>query len=425
LHGRPERAPYDGRMLPPARSARAVLLLVVALALVATGSATTTAHAADDKSLVYGTITYPQHDQPAVKMLWFDKGWNYLGQQRADSGGYSINLGPGTYHLQFVDQRPAYDVTKYAPTDVQVSVDGSGRTVRKNVRMQRGAANTGTVRGGGAALQHARVVAANQAEESFATTANSKGQFAVGGLPAGKYCLFTYDKSHRYVDRCTWVGGLDSGQARNTAVALRKPAGSLTVFLTTITGSRPPSSTVTVTSKQTGQWWTAKARQGKAVLSGLYPGGYTINYDAAGTWLTQSGVVRNASVKPRAMDFGDFRLTKRGGWVTGNVVDSSDPSRTLPGASVLLFAADGTKMAETTTTEDGFFELTGALVTQSGMTIVVDHGPYSNYLGEEPLVCQYVATTTPDVAVTSGEESYVGDIGIDRKSPQTKVGCKA
>ena len=48
--------------------------------------------------------------------------WNYIGQKAANGGGYSLSLPPGTYHLQFVDQRPSYDVTRYAPTDVKVTV---------------------------------------------------------------------------------------------------------------------------------------------------------------------------------------------------------------------------------------------------------------------------------------------------------------
>src|SRR4051812_40919774 len=108
---------------PPARRTRSALLLALALlaAFLVTGAAQP-AGAADDKGLANGAIRFPHGDRPAVKMLWFDGSWNYLGQKRANGDSYSVWLEPGTYHLQFVDQRPAYDVEKYAPTDIEVTV---------------------------------------------------------------------------------------------------------------------------------------------------------------------------------------------------------------------------------------------------------------------------------------------------------------
>ena len=37
-------------------------------------------------------------------------------------------------------------------------------------------------------------MAANKEQNSFETTANATGQFALGGLPPGSYSVFTYDK---------------------------------------------------------------------------------------------------------------------------------------------------------------------------------------------------------------------------------------
>ena len=54
-------------------------------------------------------------------MTWFTADWTYLGSRKAHGGGYSLALEPGTYHLQFTDQRPAYDVEKYYPADVTVT----------------------------------------------------------------------------------------------------------------------------------------------------------------------------------------------------------------------------------------------------------------------------------------------------------------
>ena len=72
--------------------------------------------------------------------------------------------------------------------------------------MTRGGYVTGTVRtGDGKPAKGARVVAANRAEQSFETTANGKGQFALGGLPQGKYSVFTYDQQKRWVGKSAWA----------------------------------------------------------------------------------------------------------------------------------------------------------------------------------------------------------------------------
>src|SRR4051795_9686268 len=54
---------------------------------------------------------------PAVAVRVFTKDWRYLGKHKVADGIYSLNLAPGTYRLQFVDQRPAYNLKKFAPAD--------------------------------------------------------------------------------------------------------------------------------------------------------------------------------------------------------------------------------------------------------------------------------------------------------------------
>ena len=78
---------------------------------------------------------------------------------------------------------------------------------------------------------------------------------------------------------------------------------------------------VTITSKATGQWWTATASGGTAVFRGLYPGRYKLKFDGAGVWLPTTVAVQKAKVHGNKMAFGSVRLTKRGGWITGTVVD--------------------------------------------------------------------------------------------------------
>lgn len=434
--------------MPSPRPFRAALVLVVALlaTLVGVGSAPA-AQAAEIKQRVYGGVICPHLSRcPALKLTWFDANWGYLGAVRANGGGYSLKLAPGTYHLQFTDLRPSYDVKKYAPTDIAVTVNA--RPVAKNVKMRPGAAITGTAKGGGKALNGATVIAANQSEQSFSTTANSKGQFAIGGLPAGRYCLFTYDRAKKYVGKCTWAGGVNYGQVKNKSVQLTQRAGSLTVFVDTATGGSAPASNLTVTSKSTGQWWTARVRSGKAVFTGVFPSRYNYKYDGGGVWLGATGSVNNGKVRPNAMGFGNIRLKDRGGWIVGAVVDGAMPGppyayplipkKGQPGATVMLFDANGTKLAETTSDVDGNFTLTGAMQTQTGLTIVVDPGTSAGgYMfggahtgsgaATVPKECQYdrtevdSATDAPVISVTTNQETFIGDVAVDRVAVSNKT----
>ena len=419
--------------MPPSRRRRraALLALVVALpvALVATGPGPA-AQAADDKGLVNGAIKFPQRDQPALKVLWFDRSWNYVGQKnlgRAD--GYSMWLSPGTYHLQFVDQRPAYDVTKYAPTDIQVTVRANDITT-KAVTMWRGAAITGTAKAGGKALGGARLVAANKSQQSFSTTANSKGQFAIGGLPQGQYSVFTYDKRKEWVGKSAWVGAVAPGKPKNMSIKLTKRAGSMTVYLFTPSGRLRNTTPVTITSNQSGQWWTSTARNGTAVFKGLYPGAYTLKFDGAGVWFARTGAVKRATVKSGQMAFGKFDITTRGGWITGNLVDRGAPEITLEppytgarGAQVVLYNEAGTEIASAYSGVDGLFTISGQLATQSGLTIVVNPGIDSaGYMRGEGY-CHFDSAEFSGFALATGQETYVGDLSVPRTPDQQDPAC--
>lgn len=409
---------------------RIVMLAVVAVlgALLAAPAPSATAV---DRERVYGAINCPPMKMskcPSMKVLWFDKNWRYLGTRNANNSSYVLNLAPGTYHLQFVDQRKPYNTDKYAPTDIKVTV--RSQPVPANVTMRPGASITGVARAGGKALADARIYAANRAEQSFPTTANDKGQFAIGGLPAGKYCLFTYDRKKQFVDKCTWVGGLDFGQNKNRKVVLKKKAGSLRVFVDTKDDNPAPNSTVTVTSRTTGQWWSAQLRQGEASFRGLHPGRYNIKYDGGGVWFAASGAVRGAIVRASRPAFGNFVVPKRGGWVTGVLVDAGDPNSELrpqgtqPGATVMLFAQDGTKLAETTSNADGRFRLNGQIRTQDGMTIVVDPSSSSSGYMVGADICQFQRTELAhQFRAIQGEESFTGPIQVERVPGQTDPDC--
>ena len=348
-----------------ARALRAVLLLVLACALLGLPTLATAAapgHADRDARAaatadaleravtgkVRGAITGSQQGTPKALMSWFSDDWRFLGKRKVDNGLYSLSLPVGTYHLQFTDRRPAYDVTKYAPVDLTVRVKRS--PTQRNVHFKRGAAITGTVTGRGKPLRHGRLAAARADGVSFEVDANKKGQFALAGLPEGKYSLFTWDDSGTFVGPSRYLGTLRTGQILNEHVNLRKRSGKLLVSLYTV-GKQPLSKQyrpfLTIVSKRTGQWWTARARNGEAAFTGLFPGKYYMVAPGVGNFLpVPRGAVSGARVRSGKVDLAStFTWVKRGATITGTVVDQEHPDVPLEGARVRLFDSGGHKVA--------------------------------------------------------------------------------
>ena len=399
-----------------------VLLALVALvaALLLAVAHPTPASSAPSTGTVVGEITGPQAGTPRVKMLWFAKDWRYLGQRSVRNGIYSISLPPGTYHLQFVDQRPSYDLTKYAPGDVTVTVR-AGRKVQRNVRLVRGAGITGVARGGGKALPGAKVVAANAGEQSFETKADARGQFAIGGLPAGAYSVFAWDRSGTWVDKSAWAGRLTLGQVRDVRPHLRKRGGTLLVDLRfgDVAGAKVRQRvTVTVVSKASGQWWTARSRKdGTVTFRGLHPGGYTMVAPGVGSYLPQDGQVRGARVRPGRADLAStFVWTRRGAWVSGTVVDGGDPTYPMTGVKVQLFDRDGTRLGEARTDGAGRFSFSGQLTTRSGLTTVItpEHGENGWHQGAA--WCMFARAERGPFSITTGRGTELGRLTLPRST---------
>ena len=399
-------------MASSATRLRAVLVAVVGLLMTALPVALVAPPTAGAASAtVVGELVGPGAGPSSYRMVWFDAHWGYLGERTVRGDIYSVSLPPGTYQLQFFDQRPAYDLQKYAPAHVTVTV-GSQR-VQRDVRLHRGAAITGTVRAGGRPAAGARVVAANNYRQSFETRADSRGRFAVGGLPTGKYSVFTYDRRRQWVDKSVWVAKLLRGRVRDVAVDLRVPAGSLLVELRDAEG-RPMSGSFTVTAVSdpkrggNGQFWTARARGGLVTFRGLYPGGYTMVAPGVGSWLPQEGRIAGARVRSGHADLvSRFTWTRRGATLSGLVVDAEAPDTPLEGARVRLYDAGGRRIGETLTDGDGLFLLGGQLTTQHDLTLVVEPKPDGGGWMQGRLWCKFESTAVGDLAVTTGEETFV------------------
>lgn len=402
--------PFARRRARRRASALALVVGLLASLLAALGPAVPAQAAQAANGKVVGQVIGSQGGKVNVKMLWFDRQWNYLGARRVSGGIYSLSLEPGTYHLQFVDQRPAYDVTKYAPSDVRVVVR-SGRIVQRDVRMKRGAAITGTVRAGGRPAKGARVVAANANEQSYEVTANGKGQFAIGGLPAGSYSVFTYDRSETWVGRSLWVPGLKRGHAKNVGITLGKRGGSLLVQLRQPDGRKMGGSFfVTAVSKATGQFWTARARRGEVAFANLFPGGYRMVAPGVGNYFARTAGIQGARVKAGRADLASsFRWTERGGWITGTVVDEADHDTPLRGAVVTAFARSGAQLDRTTTDAYGEFTIDGPIATQDGIRIVVEPDPNGGGWMQGVAYCPFERTRSGPWSVTTGVQTPIDE----------------
>lgn len=363
---------------------------------------------------VRGAIIQNDGTAPKVRLSWFRSDWTYLNARKVTGGAYSLALQPGTYYLQFTDLRPSYDVTKSAPTTVKVTVRTASTSV-KNVRMRRGASIGGVVKAGGKVAAGARVVAANTDEQSFESTANKAGQYALGGLPPGNYSVFTYDKSGAYVGKSTYLRRLKGPAYKNVNIALTKRAGGLLVDLYAGNAIYPGAAFVTAVSRATGQFWTAKASHGSVTFRGLYPGSYDLQVPGVGNYLGAKVRVKAKVVSGR-VKFGSARLTKRGGWLTGRVTGEhaedtahgAAGQHPLAGASVRLYAADGHELDSTTTNGSGAFTLDGQLTTQGGLAVVVGPGPDSAYLDN----CTYRVARLGGKSVTTNRQTVLGNIAL-------------
>lgn len=355
------------------------------------------------------------------RVRWFTKDWTYLDERKVTGGIYSLSLQPGTYYLQFVDLRPAYNVRKYAPTDIRVKV--GSRPVQKNVRMQRGAAITGTVRAGGKVAGGAEVVAANASEQSYRVKADKRGRFALGGLPAGSYSLFTYDRRKQYVGRSTYLAKMASGQVRNTAITLGTRAGRLLVDLGTKDGRVRQTVFVTAVSKATGQFWTVKARGGEAIFSGLFPGGYRMVAPGVDGFLPQSGAIKGARVRSGKDDLASsFTWTERGATILGWVVDEENPEELLENVDVRAYSGAGTLLGQDVTDNHGEFEITGSIDTQDGVRVVIEPHGNQPYL-HSTYYCKFERLTTEAFSVTAGR-STVLDLALPQQ-PASEQDTKA
>ncbi|MBS4751758.1 hypothetical protein KG112_02910 [Nocardioides sp. zg-ZUI104] len=316
-----------------------------------------------------------------IKVMLFDSSWTYLRAGSVTrSGKFEFrNLPAGLYRLQLVDRRPRYDVKSFASSDVSVRVY-PGRASAKNVTMRRGAFITGKVtvgKRGTKAGRNAKVAVADRNGRSYEVQANSRGEFALGGLPSGSFTLWAWDAKKQWVDRPINVAKVKHGSGRDVRVKLRKRAGGYHGFL--FAGPNPVRGTVwaTAVSKKTGQWWPFPIRNGDLSVRGLMPGSYRIEVPGAGRYLGGTFHIR-VPVRAKRSRAINIRLTTLGGWFSGRAV-SSEGGGPLSGMHVSVYDRYGKLLTQVRTDRNGVFRAGGTIWDQGGLTVVVE--AYSTIAG--------------------------------------------
>lgn len=361
---------------------RRVLVLALSALLITGGvvSASSTAQAAGHAK-IRGYVTDSSGKAArTMSVLLFqsdakDKNWSYLRKVNVrSSGAYEVATnGPGRYHLQLVDRRPAYDLNSFARIP-NINVNVGKSAVLKNVRVQVGGAIGGTVKIRGKSryrgAAQAAVRAISNEGQVFDVTADKSGQFALGGLPSGTYRVFAYDAKNRKVGNSKLVRKVKLKSFRKVSIKLSTRPSAYRGFLTVGDGNSLSSGSVTVTAvnRRTGEFWVRKIRNGALSLRGLTRGSYALTVpDTAGYFGRTVNLPRLKAGQTRAIT---INLPTKGGTFTGTVRDETAKTP-LKNASVRLRTADG-RVWETTTNSAGRFTIGGTLRGPlGGVTVTV------------------------------------------------------
>lgn len=343
-------------------------------------SATTTAHAAENAKIRGYVTDSAGRAAKTVTVRLFrsdanDKNWTYVRAVNVRASGvYEVKTnGPGRYHLQLVDRRPAYNLKSYARIpNIDVNVGTSA--VFRNVRVQTGGAIGGTVRvksrsrykGAG----YAKVRAIGNDGQVYEVQSDKRGQFALGGLPKGSYRVFAYDRANRRVGTSKLVRNVKLRSFRKVSFKLRTRPSAYRGFLTVGNGNTLARGGVTVTAvnQRTGEYWVRRISGGGLSLTGLTAGSYKLTIpDTNGHF---GRVVTLPSVRPGQTRSISVNLPVRGGTISGTVVDAVS-HKPIPNISVRLVDAQGKTQQELPAKADGRFTLGGTIRPRSGMTVMI------------------------------------------------------
>lgn len=326
------------RRRPLMATALALVLAVGALAGVSAPAR------ADARPQILGRVTDASTGSPIgrIQVRLFTAGFDYIRTVTVGSNGvYQMTSpGPGSYHLQFVDGRPAYDTKAYAARlDVPVRVGSSA--VQKNVRLHRGGAIGGTVEVRGKRAAGARIRAISNGGQVIEVRADKRGQYALGGLAKDDYRVYAYDTRNRRVGRSKLVRRVELRTFRRASFDLTTRPGTIRGFITAGGARIRGTVFVTAVNKGTGEYWVQKVSAGNLSLRGLTPGSYRLqvpdtNGHLGGSFTIgriRAGARRNVSIT----------LSTRAGTISGQAVDATSGAG-IPNISVRLTDAQGKRV---------------------------------------------------------------------------------
>lgn len=344
-------------------------------------SATTTAHAAENAKIRgYVTDSAGKAAKTVTVRLFRsdanDKNWTYVRAVNVrPSGVYEVMTnGPGRYHLQLIDRRPAYNLKSYARIP-NIDVNVGSAAVFRNVRMQIGGAIGGKVQVKSSkskykGARYAKIRAIGNDGQVYEVQADKGGQFALGGLPKGTYRVFAYDRANRRVGKSKLVRNVKLRAFRKVSFKLGTRPSAYRGFLTVGNGNALARGSVTVTAvnKRTGEYWVRKISSGGLSLTGLTAGPYTLTIpDTSGYFGRTVALPSVRAGKTRSIS---VNLPTRAGTISGTVVDAVS-RKPIPNISVRLTDSSGKTQQELPATAAGKFVLGGTIRPRSGMTVTI------------------------------------------------------
>nr|WP_255669660.1 carboxypeptidase-like regulatory domain-containing protein [Aeromicrobium wangtongii] len=389
----------------------AVLSILLAVGALVAVSAPAEASA---RPQIFGRVTDASTGKPIgrIKVRLFTEGFGYIREVKTRSNGvYQMTSpGPGSYHLQFVDGRPAYDTKAYAAKlDVRTRVGSSA--VQKNVRLRRGGAIGGTIKVQGKRAAKARVRAISNGGQVIEVTANKRGEYALGGLAKDDYRLFAYDAKKRRVGKSKLIRSVKLRTFRKASFDLRTKPGLIRGFLTA-GGARVRGTVfVTAVNKKTGEFWVQKVSAGNLSLRGLTPGSYRLQVPDTNGYF--GGSFNIGRIRAGAKRNATINLSTRGGTFSGQAVDATE-GYGIPNISVRLTDARGKVHDERPANQDGTFRIGGTIRPQSGMTITVF--AYSTIKEHA-----YKPTVLGALTMANNVDHNFGQIRIERNDPPPAV----
>lgn len=366
---------------------------------------------------IFGSILDAETNRPIsnITVRLFTDDFTYIKDTTGKSGIYSFTSpGPGTYRLQFVDARPAYDVKAYAPKlDVPITVDESG-SAEKAIKLKRGGSIYGSVKVRGKVAGGASLRAFSDHGHVVSVKADKKGNYALGGLANDNYRVFAHDPKNNWVGSSRLVRSVRSKTFKKASFNLRTKAASFTGGFLKTGGSRAQGTpTVTLVNTSTGDYWVQTIKGGALNLRGLTSGTYTLKVPTTRGYF--GGSFALGRLRSGQNRFASVNLSERSGYLVGKVVNSKT-GLPLKNIGVRLVDANGATLDEMPTDTAGAFRLGDGQAEQTGVKIIVFAYPKSY----SPMYLEQTLTLGPSGAyldIVNNVEVDLGTIKLVQETP--------